>query len=348
MTRSDSAHNRIAIGPPAPSLVRFGLSPDADLVYRTLVTFGPRSTMDLAGDLGTAPHRVSSALDELASAGAATTRPVLAGRETLWTARPPAEVVAALRRARLRPVAHERPAIGHHVLSEPLAFGEGLRYLPSRAATRARLDELVAVVRHEQLAMNTEQVFDAESARAGLSVDRTLLDRGVRMRVLGMHPLDEDPMTAYGRDADQPRPDYREATTVPMKLIVVDRKVALLPADPGDFERGYLEVAQPPVVAALVELFERHWASALRPPGLAPPVRLQPRERALIAVLAAGRSDSDAARELRVSRRTVTNMLRALMDRLGVDNRFQLGLTLGARFAVRPESTRPSHDEEHR
>jgi DNA-binding NarL/FixJ family response regulator len=59
------------------------------------------------------------------------------------------------------------------------------------------------------------------------------------------------------------------------------------------------------------------------------PVMLDPREQVLVSLLATGLTDASAARRLRVSPRTVTNVLRALMDRLGVNNRFQLGLALG-------------------
>jgi DNA-binding NarL/FixJ family response regulator len=59
---------------------------------------------------------------------------------------------------------------------------------------------------------------------------------------------------------------------------------------------------------------------------------LDSRERTLILLLAAGHTDASAARRLRVSPRTVTNILRNLMDRLCVDNRFQLGVALGARM----------------
>jgi hypothetical protein len=50
---------------------------------------------------------------------------------------------------------------------------------------------------------------------------------------------------------------------------------------------------------------------------------------------------------LRISARSVTNTLRALMDRLGVDNRFQLGLALGALEVIVPPSlTGGSHTAE--
>jgi DNA-binding CsgD family transcriptional regulator len=54
------------------------------------------------------------------------------------------------------------------------------------------------------------------------------------------------------------------------------------------------------------------------------------RERLLVALLAQGHTDASAARTLRISERSVTYAVRALMDRLGVDSRFQLGLALGA------------------
>ncbi|RSM67553.1 LuxR family transcriptional regulator [Actinoplanes sp. ATCC 53533] len=65
------------------------------------------------------------------------------------------------------------------------------------------------------------------------------------------------------------------------------------------------------------------------------------RERALIGLLAEGRSDEDAARELQISRRAVTYALRNLMDQLGVDNRFQLGLALGSIGAAMPAPAEP-------
>jgi DNA-binding CsgD family transcriptional regulator len=68
--------------------------------------------------------------------------------------------------------------------------------------------------------------------------------------------------------------------------------------------------------------------------GRVPAVLLTPREKALVALLAAGHSEESAAAELGVSRRTVLYALRAMMDRVGVHNRFQLALILGASHAV--------------
>ena len=72
---------------------------------------------------------------------------------------------------------------------------------------------------------------------------------------------------------------------------------------------------------------------------------LTPREKAIVALLAGGHTEDSAAVELTLSRRTVQYALRGLMDRLSVENRFQLALVLGAAGAVPlPDSYREEED----
>ena len=347
----------VSIGAAVPSLVRWGLSSDADLVFRTITTMGPRSARMLALELGLPGRRVDDALAELHTAGAAA--PVadgrrIASRAPLWLCRAPADVVAALRSRRLRLVDRDAQVRTHTAVVTGLAdragegvesarpaalggeLGDGVRYLPSRALTRQRLAELMAAEQCEHLAINTEQSFDAASARAAAPLSQQVVDRGVRMRVLGLPPADRD-LHVDADLFDRPFFRYREAPELPMKLLVIDRRVALFPADPADFERGYLEISQPGVVRALVMLFEQQWANATDPREYGmPEIALSDRERELVALLACGHTDVSAAAKMRISARTVTNIMRNLMDRLGVDNRFQLGLTLGATRMVPP------------
>jgi DNA-binding CsgD family transcriptional regulator len=372
MTSAPLRRASVSIGAAVPSLVRWGLSSDADLLFRTITTMGPRSARMLALELGLPSRRVDDALAELYTAGAAAPTAngrSAASRASLWVGRAPAELVSALRSRRLRLVDRDAQLRAHTAVVTGLAdhtgdgveiarpatvggeLGDGVRYLPSRALTRQRLAELMAVEQCEHLAMNTEQSFDAESARAAAPLSRQVVDRGVRMRVLGLPPADRD-LHVDAALFDRPRFGYREAPAVPMKLLVIDRRVVLFPADPADIERGYLEISQPGVVRALVMLFDQHWANATDPREYGmPEIALSDRERDLIALLARGHTDVSAAAELRISARTVTNIMRNLMDRLGVDNRFQLGLTLGATRMVAapappPEPTPPSVEED--
>jgi DNA-binding CsgD family transcriptional regulator len=331
----------MVIGAAVPSLVRLGRSPRADMVYRALVTHRPDTAAGLARDLGCSAWEVGQALLELEMVGAVARSAAKPSAAAVWHPKPPHEVLARLRRMpkESTPATPARPLLDLELLGTDL--DEGVRHLRTRALTRARLSELVRAERHEHLAINTERNFDAASTRSAAPLDRDLLTRGVRMRTIGLPPAPTDQPSPIIRELGdlKSRAEYRQRPSVPAKLIVLDRRIALFPVDPHDFERGYLEVCQPSVVQSLVALFERCWSTSTRPQETDMlQINLTARERLLVELLASGHSDASAARELRVSSRTVSNMVRSLMDRLEVGNRFQLGLALGAlgATAIRP------------
>jgi DNA-binding CsgD family transcriptional regulator len=316
----------VTLGHRVPSLARWGFTPDADLVYRTLVTFGPATARGLAATLGLPRRRVADALGALGQAGAAREHVAARGQPT-WTARDMASVMAEFERASHlghRPIRVTAPRSVSECVDQVLAgvhqLGPDLRHLSTRAVTRQRLAALVTTARHEHLTINPETSFDATSAAAAAPLDNALVQRGVSVRVLGVQAPDP---SALGFQ-------YRQAVEVPMKLIVIDRQVALFPVEPLDYEQGYLEVTQAQVVEALVASFEKHWATAQDPwENAMPTVSLTAREQALIGLLVAGHTDATAALELRISERSATTIMRSLMDRVGVANRFQLGVALG-------------------
>jgi DNA-binding CsgD family transcriptional regulator len=351
-------HAIVRPGAAVPSLVRWGLTADADLVYRSLVTFGPQDTRKLAGDLGMAVRRTQAAVEELAAVRAASPEAPRPGRTTrvsakpMWRAAPAATVISELRRRRPRVVDMADYARRHRAMLDAVAVSDdayphGLRanQLTDRAITRQRIAELVAVERREHLALCTERSFTPDAVAVALPLDRRLLARGVRLRTCGIPPEDGDASSAAAQELASLGAEYRERAEVPVKLIVFDRRVALLPVDPLDLDAGTLEIDHPAVVGALVILFEQLWSTADDPRrGGVPPIVLTPREQAILGLLANGHTDSSAAQYLGISQRTIAYTLRALMDRIGVDNRFQLGLALGATQAI----TLPAdHDEEN-
>ena len=197
--------------PPVPSLIRWGCSADADLIYRELLHAGPRPAGDLARRLGLPARRVHDALQELDALQAADALPARGpGRaERCWRPRPQREVLAHLTSRRLRPAGVPAPVrqqlhLVSSLIGTPIRPDGDVRHLPTRAATRQRLAEFAAIQRSEHLAMNTEQVFDAESVRAGARNDRALLDRGVRIRVLGLQPPTIAPVHRGPCEADHP------------------------------------------------------------------------------------------------------------------------------------------------
>jgi DNA-binding CsgD family transcriptional regulator/biotin operon repressor len=355
-----SAHSTaVPLGAAVPSLVRWGLSVDADLVFRTLVTFGPRSEQVLAAELGLSRQRTADAVGELRAAGAAASAldggGTVSRRTQIWTHLPPADVIAGLRSNRLRLVDPHTQARTHRGLVRTLVdrlggvgvtispataaglTGERIRLLPTRELTRIRVRELGRSERFDRMVINTEQVFDAQTRVSGTERTRSVVARGIPIRVLGVPPADGDLYQPGEELVNQTTFQYREAPAVPIKLFLLNRRHALFPIDPLDFERGYLEVTDRALVESLVMVFEQHWAGACDPQRHAvPSIVLSDRERDLIDLLAAGHTDVTAAAQLRISSRSVTNVLRSLMDRVGVDNRFQLGLTLGSMRAAAP------------
>jgi DNA-binding CsgD family transcriptional regulator len=323
------------MGQVVPVLTRWGVSADADLVYRALRQLPPRDSGGLARELGMSIRRVQTAVEELVALGAVQPAP--------GALQPAAvdRVLGVLRRPRRRSAADDPgDRWRRHVAAVqelgPLAVS-AVRRWPSRAAARVRVAQLAAAERHEHLAVHTEEVLTAESLSAGQPLDRSLLNRGVRMLTVERPPSDGDRgLPAHALDVPTGM-GYRQTDDVPLKLMVFDRRVAFFPADPLDLEQGYVEVADPTGVQRCCALFHRLWHSGRDPMrhGVAP-FELSARERALVALLADGHTDVSAATGLGLSPRAVSYAMRALMDRAGADNRFQLGLLLGATGTVRP------------
>lgn len=332
-----------------PSLVRWGLSADADLVYRVLATFGARSLAMTARELGMAQRRVTVALDELVAEQAV--RPLGGGGadSLLWQARPPEEVVRGLRRQRLRIV--DPMALAHrHVAAvtgldlpaiDDQRTARHMRLLRGPDQIQSRILELGRVEKHEHLAISPERCIDETTVRAASPEEHAALNRGVRMHVLSTPPADGDASSAYSDDLYRLGARFRLSDELPLKLMTFDRKVALFPVSPVDVHAGAIEITEPTIVDRLVELFLREWDRGRDPRrGGVPAVALTQREKALITLLADGLTDPAAARRLGISSRTIGYTLRGLMDRLGVENRFQLGLALGARRILPPPDHR--------
>lgn len=339
-----SPATRLDIGPPVPNLARWGLSADADLVYRALIQQGAQTDAQLNRELGLGTRRTAAALDELSGR-------TLARWDGQWTVVPAERALGILRRRRFP--ADDPWATARRMLSvfEEVALPAGalpdtMRRWPVSHVQR-RIRDLVDAERHEHLALHPEQAFSAEAMERAQPLDQKLVDRGVRIRILGRPSLDGDTSCAASRALSDQGGDYRETDDIPLKLMVFDRRTALLPAGPEPSD-GVLEITEKPVVDALVLLFTRRWHAASDPlrKGI-PPIMLTPREKAIVNGLAQGLSDEQVAAQLNLSVRTIAYALRNLMDQLHVDTRFQLGLVLGASAAAPlPNDPAPTEAED--
>jgi DNA-binding CsgD family transcriptional regulator len=122
---------------------------------------------------------------------------------------------------------------------------------------------------------------------------------------------------------------------LPTKLVIADRRIALVSLTLIDGDNDALVTEAPPLVEGLRDLFERHWARGhplARLSGLGDeqvaPARRPPteQERAVLALMGAGLTDESIAERLGISVRSLRRRLRGVFAELGAVSRFQAGL----------------------
>jgi len=130
----------------------------------------------------------------------------------------------------------------------------------------------------------------------------------------------------------------RTFTAPPLKLLIADGEVAIVPLDLDAASMHDCAIVRgPSLVAALSTCFEALWArSVTLSAGPASSVtaitesaledRPSPLERRIVRMLAAGVKDDAIARQLEVSSRTINRYMDRIMGKLGASTRFQAGL----------------------
>jgi DNA-binding CsgD family transcriptional regulator len=301
------------MGAALPSLVRWGLSPDADLVYRTLVSLDSAREGQLAHELGLPHERIREAVRELADAGAirrvssTPRRSAKAAGRTVWAARQPNQVV------------------GHLHIHRPRAL-------------RAASSELTAA---PAAAEPRRPAAVSGPAREAVTVDEPAAGKGVDTAAPDETNVADAGWAAGPTGLLSTAPAAPQPAGIPAQALPSGIPTQALPAGaPAQDPPGQVPVPPPahwhPLPASWQSREAPTMAGAELAPREYPQVTLTPRERAIVELLAQGHTDETAARELDLSRRTVGYALGGLMSRLGVDNRFQLGLALGALRAAVP------------
>jgi DNA-binding CsgD family transcriptional regulator len=203
-------------------------------------------------------------------------------------------------------------------------------------------DEIHA--RFEEIAYTTTTSVDSVVAVAELParmladawpLDADLLRRGVKFRSLYVEAIrDSAPLAAYARALQQAGAEVRINPTLPHRIFVSDRRVAVVPLDPVVRSRGVAIVKAAGVIALLEDLFEAIWLHAApldAGKAVDAETGLSDTERTLLTMLAGGSTDEAAAEELGVSLRTVRRIMADLMQRLDAGSRFEAGIKAAKR-----------------
>ncbi|WP_297733222.1 LuxR family transcriptional regulator [Nocardioides sp.] len=158
------------------------------------------------------------------------------------------------------------------------------------------------------------------------------LRRGIKMRTLYQHAARRSVATAKYVAAVTPEgAQVRTLDEFFNRLIVVDRRIAIIPGREGD---SALAVREPSLIAYLVDIFERSWERARPFTNRDTPVvrDIADEQRAMtIRMLIGGHSDPNGAARLGVSPRTYAGYVSELKQEFEVESRFQLGYEMGRR-----------------
>jgi DNA-binding NarL/FixJ family response regulator len=309
-----------------------GLDGDAERVYRALVACGSASASTLAATTGLHPDLVTAALVRLSTLAL-----ISASTDgTEHVAAPPAVALGQLvrdRRDELRQAeldlvllaeAH-RAAMGNRYAADVLEVitgADGVRHRFLQVQQSARR-ELRAFVLPNPTVVEAGE-YDEEEQALNRGIDyRVIIDRRVLVRP-GMSQQIAETVAAGEQ--------IRVAESLPLKMVIADRDLALLPLAPDSGGVSALLVHASGLLEALVALFEAIWersyplltisAYELAEGSTGAADEL---DRRILALLLAGLTDQAVAGQLDMSLRTVQRRIRALMELAGVQTRIQLG-----------------------
>ena len=216
---------------------------------------------------------------------------------------------------------------------------DGMERLDGLDAVQSRLEELAHQASRECLSFMPGGAQSPQSLDASRPLDELMLARALPVLTVYLTSVRNDQATLrYARWLTERGGEVRTTPTLPLRMVMFDREVALLPADPEDTRGGAVQLTGPGVIVALHSLFQQVWEVAT-PVGdecRHADTEITGEERELLRLLAQGVTDEVAARLLGVSLRTVRRMMSSVMERLGARSRFEAGLRASERNLFSP------------
>lgn len=328
-----------------PSLLEvLGLSSSGEAVYRALLA-EPRSSIEnLAMNLALPESDVRAALDELVRHCLVRESRDVPGE--LRVVRPDVGLEALLRRheadlaQRRRQLDDAKAEVAELVASfanseQPGSHADTTERLLGLDAIQSRLEVLARDLQSECLSVMPGGAQSPASLNASRPLDERALAAGIKVLTLYQDSARNDPAThAYAQWLTNLGGEVRTAPILPTRMLVFDRRIAIIPIDPDNTKQGALCAAEMAIVRSMVSIFEIAWNTAVPLGSLAqeePATGLTPLDRQILIMLGKGLTDEAAATRLGVSGRTVRRQVASIMERLSASSRFEAGLKAAQR-----------------
>jgi DNA-binding CsgD family transcriptional regulator len=226
--------------------------------------------------------------------------------------------------------------VAEHLDLDARRTSEPTRRLSGLDAIQAELEILAQEMTTECLAILPGGAQSPASIDHARSLDAAALARGINMMTLLQDSARHDPAThAHARWLTDLGAQVRTATVLPLRMLIFDRQVAVIPIDASNTKLGAVCTTESAIVGSMLAIFEQAWNSAI-PFGAAPladdpETGLTRLDRELLRLLSAGMTDEAAGSRLGISARSVRRQMAALMERLNASSRFEAGLRAAQR-----------------
>lgn len=312
-----------------------GLDATEEGAYRRLVALPSASAEELAEVMTSSVSALATALSALEDKG-------LVARSTSqpghFVASPPSLALGSLivqreeeiRRAQLelgRLTEQYRGSVADRTGTDVVDVVRGSRAVADRFAQmqRGASSEVVALVKTSVAVVTAEENTASEDVAVARGVAyRVVLERSAFERPGFMDRVVE---------SIEAGESVRVTDSLPLRLVIADRSLALLPLAPtaSDSGGGALLVHESGLLDALLHLFDLVWASSNEVVPSASGVsvldadRIEDVDARILTLLLAGLTDQTIGGQLGMSLRTVQRRVSGLMDRASVVTRFQLG-----------------------
>lgn len=318
-----------------------GISPQAEAIYVVLAPLESATIPELADLASAQPEHVDKQLEELRQLGLAAEL-----SQGLWQALPLLDVVNALRAQRLSELEMASVAaesLHSHLLAATESQADNIKIVVGREAIIAARRDICNAAKKEICAFDKPPYVVGRPNATAETLHETApewqaLERGTSLRCVYHPGFDADRLAELALFAA--KGEQSRTAPVPMKLVLVDSQVALIPSmrsyRPGHELRASI-TRHPMLVEALQWLFETVWDTSV-PIITTGYTENDPRRQMLISLLMTGSTDSAIASQLGINVRSVRRWISELMDELGVATRLQLGAAL-----VRADGLRPGH-----
>ncbi|MFJ9869891.1 helix-turn-helix transcriptional regulator [Streptomyces sp. NPDC101165] len=204
----------------------------------------------------------------------------------------------------------------------------------------AALDLATAQCQNEVLTIQPSHRHAQRRVIEGLERDRTLIERGVRIRTLYQHTARYIPeRLAYVDQFANGKAEYRTIDELVERLIICDEVVAFIPI--RDDRQVALEIRHQGLVRYLIKVFEFMWSRAV-PLSAGTPYETAPDgitdiQHSIAKLLVEGHVDEAIARRLGMNVRTCRAHIAKLAQALGSGSRAQLGFLIAQSGILKQE-----------